>query len=46
MKVLKATLKGNYSNLGEAWKKTMTYIAENNIEQSEQKPFEIYTTDK
>ena len=45
MKVLKATLKGNYSNLSEAWKTTMTYIAENNIEQSEQKPFEIYTTD-
>ena len=45
MKVLKATLKGNYSNLSEAWKTTMTYIAENSIEQSEQKPFEIYTND-
>ena len=45
MKVLKTTLKGNYSNLSEAWKTTMTYIAENNIEQAEYKPFEIYTTD-
>jgi effector-binding domain-containing protein len=45
MKVLKATLKGNYTNLSQAWKTTMQYIAENNIEQSEHKPFEIYTTD-
>ncbi|MCF6296110.1 MAG: GyrI-like domain-containing protein [Flavobacteriaceae bacterium] len=45
MKVLKATLKGNYTNLGKAWKTAMQYIAENNIEQSEHKPFEIYTTD-
>ncbi|RLD27188.1 MAG: transcription activator effector-binding protein [Bacteroidetes bacterium] len=45
MKVLKATLKGNYTNLGEAWKTTMQYIDDNNIEQSEHKPFEIYTTD-
>ena len=45
MKVLKATLKGNYSNLSEAWKTTMTYIAENDIEQSELNPFEIYMTD-
>jgi len=45
MKVLKATLKGNYTNLGKAWKTTMQYIADNNIEQSYIKPFEIYTTD-
>jgi len=45
MKVLKATLKGNYTNLGEAWKTTMQYITDNNIEQSEIKPFEVYTTD-
>ena len=45
MKVLKATLKGNYSNLSEAWKTTMKYIAENDIEQSELNPFEIYMTD-
>ena len=45
MKVLKATLKGNYSNLSEAWKTTTTYIAENDIEQSELNPFEIYMTD-
>lgn len=45
MKVLKTTLKGNYSNLAEAWKTTMTYIAENNLIQSKHRPFEIYTTD-
>ncbi len=45
MTVLKTTLKGNYTNLQEAWKTTMQYIAENNIEQSEYKPFEIYKTD-
>ncbi len=45
MKVLKATLKGNYTNLAKAWETTMQYIAENNIEQSKHKPFEIYTTD-
>jgi effector-binding domain-containing protein len=45
MKVLKATLKGNYTNLSEAWKTAMTYITANNLVQSEHKPFEIYTTD-
>ena len=45
-KVLRATLKGNYNNLPKAWKTTMTYIADNNLEQSTvNKPFEIYTTD-
>jgi len=45
MKALKTTLKGNYSNLSEAWKTTLTYIAENSIEQSQLNPFEIYMTD-
>ena len=45
MKVLKATLKGNYTNLGKAWETTMKHLTENGIEQSEHKPFEIYTTD-
>ena len=44
-KVLKTTLKGNYTNLTEAWKTTMTYIAENNLMLSDEKPFEIYTND-
>jgi len=45
LKVLKATLKGNYTKLGKAWEMTMKHIAENNMEQSVHKPFEIYTTD-
>lgn len=44
-KVLKTTLKGNYTNLTQAWQETMEYIAKNNILQSELKPFEIYTND-
>ena len=44
-KVIKTVLKGNYTNLSAAWAATMRYIAENNLEQSELKPFEIYTTD-
>ena len=44
-KVLKTTLKGNYTNLPEAWKATMDYIAKNNLEFSDLKPFEIYATD-
>lgn len=45
IKVLKTTLKGNYTNLPKAWEATMKHLAENNLEQSEEKPFEIYTTD-
>ncbi|WP_430467686.1 SRPBCC family protein [Winogradskyella ouciana] len=45
MKVLKTTLTGNYTNLPKAWEATMKHLAENNLEQSEHKPFEIYTTD-
>lgn len=43
--VVKASLKGNYTYLGEAWKKAMEYVAEIKVEQSELKPFEIYTND-
>lgn len=44
-KVLKTTLKGNYTNLPEAWEATMSYLAANSLEQSDLKPFEIYTND-
>ncbi|MGB5417447.1 SRPBCC family protein [Algibacter sp.] len=44
-KVLKTTLKGNYTNLPEAWEGTMTYLSENGLEQSDLKPFEIYAND-
>lgn len=44
-KVVKTTLKGNYTNLPKAWQDTMAYIAEHNLAQSNIKPFEIYTND-
>jgi len=44
-KALKTTLKGNYTNLPMAWQAAMKYIADNGLEQSEEKPFEIYTND-
>lgn len=44
-KVLKTTLKGNYTNLPKAWEATMKHLAENNLEQSGVLPFEIYQTD-
>lgn len=44
-KVLKTTLQGNYTNLSKAWEESMKYLAENNLEQSDIKPFEIYTND-
>lgn len=44
-KVIKTTLKGNYTNLSKAWTETMKYIIDNSIEQSDIKPFEIYTND-
>jgi len=31
-RTVKTVLKGNYSNLKEAWETTMTYIADNNLE--------------
>lgn len=42
---LKVTLKGNYTNLTEAWRIARKHITDNNLVQSEQKPFEIYTND-
>lgn len=45
LSALKTVLRGNYTNLSEAWETTMKYIADNNIEQSDIKPFEIYTND-
>jgi effector-binding domain-containing protein len=44
-KVLKTTLKGNYTYLADAWDVALKYIAENNLVQSDAKPFEIYTND-
>lgn len=44
-RAVKATLKGDYSNLGEAWNAAMNYLKDNNLEQSQQHPFEIYITD-
>lgn len=44
-KVLKTTLLGNYNYLSKAWEATMDHIKENNLVQSELKPFEIYVTD-
>ena len=43
--VLKATLKGNYTNLGEAWQVAYNHIKDNGLTLDETiKPFEIYTT--
>lgn len=44
-RVLKTTLKGNYTNLGKAWEIAMKHLKDNNLEASEMKPFEIYTND-
>lgn len=44
-KALKVTLKGNYTNLGEAWEKAFQYIKDNHLEPSEMSPFEVYTND-
>ncbi len=44
-KVLKTTLRGNYTNLPKAWEAAFKHIAENGLEQSSLKPFEIYTND-
>ena len=42
---LKTTLKGNYTNLSEAWTKAYKYMADHNLEQAELNPFEIYQND-
>jgi len=44
-KALKTTLKGNYTNLPKAWEAAMQHITDNGLEQSAEKPFEIYTND-
>ncbi|WP_178989266.1 SRPBCC family protein [Winogradskyella schleiferi] len=45
-KTVKTVLKGNYSNLKEAWETTMTYIADNNLEMVEGGAMlETYITD-
>ncbi|WP_179008501.1 SRPBCC family protein [Winogradskyella forsetii] len=45
-KTVKTVLKGNYSNLNEAWETTMTYIADNNLEMVEGGAMlETYITD-
>ena len=43
--VLKTTLKGNYTNLNKAWEAAYQDLYENKLEQSDLKPFEIYTND-
>ena len=45
MKVLKANLMGNYTYLQNAWTEANDYLSANNLIASEEKPFEIYTTD-
>jgi effector-binding domain-containing protein len=44
-KALKITLKGNYTYLADAWDVALKHIADNNLVQSQEKPFEIYTND-
>lgn len=44
-RVLKTTLKGNYTNLEAAWNAAFKHLKDNGLEQSEAKPFEIYTND-
>ncbi len=44
-RVLKTTLKGNYTNLVAAWNTAFKHLKDNGLEQSEAKPFEIYTND-
>lgn len=44
-RVLKTTLKGDYSNLKEAWNTAKKYLKENQLEASDIPAFEIYTKD-
>ncbi len=44
-KVLKTTLKGNYTNLSEAWEIARNYLKTNGLEASDMNIFEIYTND-
>ncbi len=45
LRVLKATLHGNYTNLSTAWKTAMQHLTDNGLEPTEVNPFEIYTND-
>lgn len=42
---LKVTLKGNYTNLNEAWNLAYKHLNDNQLEASEMSPFEIYVND-
>ena len=42
---MKIILKGNYTYLADAWDVALKHIADNNLVQSQEKPFEIYTND-
>lgn len=42
---VKATLKGNYVKLGEAWATAMQYVQDQGYTLSSEKPFEVYVTD-
>lgn len=45
-KAIETTLKGDYSNLKEAWDKTMKFVSDNNLEFSESGPMiESYVSD-
>lgn len=45
-RAVKAVLKGDYSNLKEAWEKAMAYISEQGLEATENGPkLEVYVTD-
>ncbi len=44
-KAVKVTLKGNYSNLKEAWATANKYLQDQNLEASEMSPFEVYKND-
>lgn len=42
---VKVTLKGNYTNLNEAWTKAYQYLKDKQLTASEMSPFEIYIND-
>ncbi len=45
-KAVKTTLKGNYTNLKEAWETAYKYLKDNNLEpNADSAPFEVYVTD-
>lgn len=44
-RALKVTLKGNYTNLKEAWASARKHLENNNLEASGMSPFEVYKND-